>query len=164
VKKLLYILFLIIVACKPTQTNNSTSEVSQKEYSGPKIVFFFFEASKNANNSIQIVLQEQKLVEGKLKGFFYKEIPSNEFKKTNLLVTFKSNTDDKIQLQIVNPLNEEVEYINEEGQLEKKTIYHEKKEFVVRIPYNNPINSIKFEQLTEINQKLSPLFINQIDL
>ena len=163
-KKFLIILFLIVIACKPTQPNDSTDEVNQKEYSGPKIVFFFFEASRKADNNIQFVLQEQKLVEGKLKGLFYEEIPSIEFKKSNLLVTFTSNADDKIQLQISNPLNEEVEFINEEDQLEKKTIFHKKKEFVVRIPYNNPINSIKFERLTETNQRLTPIFINQINL
>lgn len=154
----------MLIACKPTQTSDVTDDVHKIEYTGPKIVFLFFEASKNTNNSIQIALQEQKLVDGKLKGFFNAEIPSSDYKEGNILMTILSAENDKIQLQITNPLDEEVEFINEDNQLEKKTIFHEQKEFVVRIPFNNPINSIKFEQLTEINQEVTPLLINQINL
>lgn len=163
-KKFLYILFLIAIACKPTQPKDANSDNPQQEYTGPKIMFYFFEATKKENNSVGILLQEQKLVDGKLKGFFYEEIPSNEFQETNLLVTFLNNSTNTIQLQITNPLIEEVEFVNEEGNFEKTTIYHDKKDFVIRIPFDNPINNIRFEVLTKIDQMIKPQFISQLNL
>ena len=163
-KKFLYIFFVIVIACKPTQPKDANSENSQLEYTGPKIMFYFFEAIKKENNNVEFLLQEQKLVNGKLKGFFYEEVPSNEFQETNLLVTFLNNSTNTIQLQITNPLIEEVEFVNEEGNFEKKTIYHNKKDFVIRIPFDNPINFIKFDVLTKIDQKIKPQFISQINL
>jgi len=152
------------VTCKPTQPKNSINTDKLENNSEEKIAFCFFQASKEQDNTIQIKLQKQKLVPGKLKGFFYDKMPMAEYEPNNLLVTFLEGSDSKIQLQIANPLIEIVEYVNEEGQFEKKTIYHEKKDFVIRIPHNNPINSINFEILSTVDQKLKPLFITKIDL
>lgn len=164
IKRFLYILFFIVIACKPVQPKGANNDNSQPVYTGPKMMFFFFEAIKKEDNSIEILLQEKKLADGKLKGFFYKEIPSIEFQDTNLLVTFLNDSTNTIQLQITNPLIEEVEFVNEEGNFEKMTIYHDKKEFVIRVPFDNPINNIKFEVLTKTNDKINPQFISQINL
>lgn len=163
-KKLIYVLFLLFVTCKPTQPKDSINTPKQENIAEEQIAFYFFQASKEQNNTILIKLQKQKLVQGKLKGFFYAKTPVEVYKTNNLLVTFLEGSDPKIQLQIANPLIEIVEYVNEEGLFEKKTIYHEKKDFVIRIPYNNPINSINFELLSIVDQKLKPLFISKIDL
>lgn len=162
--KLLYVLFSLLMACKPTQLKDSVVKDTHENSSTEHIAFYFFQASKELDNTILIELQKQKLVQGKLKGFFYNKTPIVEYESNNLLVTFLEGSDSKIQLQIANPLIEIVEYVNEEGQFEKKTIYHEKKDFVIRIPHNNPINSINFEILSIVNQKLKPLFISKIDL
>jgi len=163
-KKLLYFLFLLLVTCKPTQPKDSINTVEPENNSEEQIAFYFFQASKGLDNTIQIKHQKQQLVQGKLKGFFYAEIPADEYETNNLLVTFQEDSDQKIQLQIVNPLVEIVEYVNVEGQFEKKTIYHETKDFVMRIPYNNPIKSVTFELLGIVDQKLKPLFVSKLDL
>lgn len=163
-KHILYIFLFIVIACKPTQHKNEGIDNSRQEYTGPKMMFYFFEAIKKENYSVEILLQEKKLADGKLKGFFHKEIPSNEFQDTNLLVTFLNDSTNTIQLQITNPLIEEIEFVNEEGNFEKKTIYHDKKEFVIRVPFDNPINNIKFEVLTKTNDKINPQFVCQINL
>jgi hypothetical protein len=67
-------------------------------------------------------------------------------------------------MQILNPLIEEIEYINDDGNFEKKTLKHVKKDFVIRIPYDGTIKMITFENLIRENQHIKQLFINQVDL
>jgi len=163
-KTLFYVFLLLLVCCKPTQPKDPVNTPDKENNSEEQIAFYFFQASKEPDNTTHIQLQKQQLVQGKLKGLFYSKTPKAEYETNNLLVTFLEGSNAKIQLQISNPLVEIVEYVNEEGQFEKKTIYHEKKEFVIRVPHNNPINSINFEVLSIVDQKLKPLFISKIDL
>ncbi len=158
-----YILFFVILSCKPTQPKDTNSTISKPINTEPQIAFYFLEAFTDSTSNIQIELNKEKIVEGKLKETFPNEISSRNLQNNKWLVTFLDRSNKSIiQLQITNPLVEDIEFVNEEGNLEKKTIYHNKKDFVLRIPYKNSIKFINFEQLVNIDQKINFNFIDQI--
>jgi len=160
----LYIIFIVFVSCKaPENTLSQSEKTIQKET--PQIGFYFFEAKKSGNDPIQIRLAKQKIVKGKIKGFFETTISSNKWALDKWIVTFVNVAKQPVmQLQISNPLIEELEFVNEDGNFEKRTIYHDKKEFVIRIPYEHSIKTITFEQITKDNNTLKPTLLNQIQL
>lgn len=161
--------FLIIIAlllfqcsCKPVQpvASQVTNELHKEE---PQIGFYYFEAIKNSNDIIQISLTKQKIVKGKLKKVFTSEISPTKWMNNHWIVTFlDADQKNVIQLQIANPLQEEVEFINEEGGFKKRTIYHDKRIFVIRVPSSNSIKTITFEKINKENNTYKPVFIDQI--
>ncbi len=160
----IYIFFLLLVSCKLTQV--TTSDISvEKQKEEPQIAFFFLEASKLSETTFQVNLIKQKIVKGKIKGLFEKVIPAEKLLNENWLVSLSDIHKNNIwQIQIHNPLIQEFEFVNEEGNLERKTIYHDKKEFVIRVPYTNSIKTITFEQLIKNKNKFDTVFIDQIHL
>ena len=109
-------------------------------------------------------LSKQKIVKGTLKGIVETEIQTNKWNDKHWIVSFLDATKQKnLQIQITNPLNEEIEFVNEEGNFEKRTIYHDKKEFVIRVPYTNSIKTITFELITN-NNSLKKVSFEQIQL
>ena len=160
----LYILFLLLVTCKPTEVTTSQPP-KEKLDNKPQIVFYFFEALKISETSIQVKLSKQKIVKDKLKGIFETETQPNKWIDKHWIVSFLStDKQNYIQMQISNPLQEEVEFVNEEGNFEKRTIFHNKKEFVIRIPYSNSIKTITFEKINKVDNKFKPVFLDQIQL
>ena len=158
-----YILLFFLVACKASQPKETPVTPTEQKNTEPQIAFYFLEASKKTDNSIGVKLNKQKIVKGKLKEIYLDKILEDKILNANWLVGFLNNSNKSIiQLQITNPLVEEVEYVNEEGYLEKKTIYHDTKAFVLRVPYHNSIKIINFEEFRIINQKITPFFIDQI--
>ena len=158
------LLFLLIVlqSCKPIQeTTIHTKETSvTKPYHS---AFYFFTAVKTTDSTLQVSLDKVKFSEAKIKGFFPKDIPDNKKKDTHWLVNFIGNT--RIyQLQIENPLIETVEYINTKANLEKKTIFHPQKTFVLRIPFQKSIKTITFEEINRHNKNFETIIISKIDL
>jgi hypothetical protein len=156
-------LLALIVSCKPSQPKETTKPVSQT-YSEPHIMFLFLQAVQ-VNNKVDIKIMDKKIVKGKLKGNFVQNIAQEELKVNRWLVSFKDQAkNNSLQMQILNPLIEEIEYINDDGNFEKKTLKHVKKDFVIRIPYDGTIKMITFENLIRENQHIKQLFINQVDL
>jgi hypothetical protein len=152
---------LFIFSCKSTQIK-STQKKNDKE---PQIGFYYFEASRSPTSVVKVSLIKQKIVKGTLKGIFETTIYSDEWKDNNWLITlFDSNKKKLIQQQIHNPLIEIIEFINKKGSFEKRIIYHDKKEFVIRIPYNNSIKIITFEHITKDKKKNNTVFLSQIQL
>lgn len=160
------IFFIIVISCKPTQSSDTDDSKNQELINNePQIAFYFFEALKKHDNTIEIRLNKQNIVKGKLKGIYTDKIPLKNLQDNKWLVSFLNiSKNNKIQLQINNPLIEIVEFVNKDSNLEKKTIYHKKKEFVLRVPFNNSIKMVKFEQLTYKEQKININLINQLQL
>lgn len=156
---------LLFVSCKVSQPKGTTNTSIKTHDTESQMAFFFLEALKNKNDRIEIKLDQQKIVYGKLKEYFYDKIPEEKIRNATWLVSFIDNLGESIiQLQMANPLIEELEYADEEGHLKKKTIYHNKKDFVLRVPYHNSIKSISFEEYRAENQNKIPYFIDQIIL
>jgi hypothetical protein len=157
-------LLTLLVSCKPSQPKETTKSVAQTTYSEPHIMFLFMQASQE-NNKVEIKIIDKKIVKGKLKGSFVQNIVQEELQAGKWLVSFKDQAkNNSLQMQIFNPLIEEIEYINDDGNFEKKTLNHVKKDFVIRIPYDSSIKMITFESLFRDNQRVKQLFINQVDI
>ena len=163
-KYILFIVLLVFLSCKSHQPKEISKDFVNTELTEPYIVFYILKAKKK-ENKVSIEVSQTKKVKGKIKGVFTSTISSRNFKDKHWLVNFQNvSNNNLIQLQIQNPLIEQVEFINDENNLEKKVIHHKEKEFVIRIPYNNSINSITFETLIKENQKFIKKRIDQIDL
>jgi len=160
----MFIMLLVFISCKSYQPKEINEGFVNTESSEPYIAFYILKAKQNENN-ISIEVSQTKKVKGKIKGIFTSIISKTNFKDKHWLVSFQNvSNNNLIQLQIQNPLIEQVEFINDENNLEKKVIHHKEKEFVIRIPYDNSINSITFESLIKENQKFIKKTIDQIDL
>lgn len=159
-----FLLLLLLVSCKPTHTEDTTSKTSSPKLTEPHIVFYFFKAI-NKEQVYAIKLIKTKRVKGKQKEIFTDTIPIEKLTTKNWLVSFRNNLKATVlQLQIPNPLVENIEYIDEQNNLAKKQINHQEKDFVVRIPYDKSINSVKFEALTQENHNVKTVFISEIDI
>jgi len=161
-KYFFYISLLLIISCKSQKTQD-IEHTQNPVFSEPHIVFLLLKAKK-IKEKISIETMQNKLVKGKLKGIFSPIISTENLKDKNWLVSFQDHSKTGIiQLQITNPLVEEIEFINDNNELEKRVIYHKEKEFVIRIPYDNSINSITFESLKKENKNIIKNNIEQID-
>jgi hypothetical protein len=154
------LIILSFLACKPTQTakEDTKSNISDTK---PQIAYYFFKAFKTAD-STYIRLNKSRITNAKLKGNFPSKIADINKKNNQWLVSF-SGKQIITQLQIENPLIEKIEYINEQGNFEKRTILHTQKDFVLRIPYNNSIKTITFEQIIKDSIKLKTILISKIN-
>lgn len=158
------IVVLFMVSCKPMQNTTSQKPVPSKS-NQEQISFFYFQAKRVSDTSIDIVLHKQVNVNGKVKGIFSPQIPLVNLTSKNWLVTFVDNDSQSItQVKINNPLIENIEYIQDDGGLARKIIQHQTREFVIRIPFSNSIKMIKFEQIRKIDQNLKRDFIAIIEL
>ncbi len=137
-----FIGIFILVACSTTHIH------SQKETNQPQIAFYFLEAAKSKDNKIQVKLNKTKVTNGKLKTYMQKIIPYQALKNGYWRVNFNNRTT-VFQIQIPNPLEEKIEYIDSLGQLSTRTIYHKNKIFVLRVPYDDSIKTLTFEQLSK---------------
>jgi len=157
---------LFLITCKPLQPNLAGNHTkSKKQKSEAQIIFYFLKAIKDVNNNISVKLINQKTVKGDLKGTYSTEFPKEKFIQNNWVVTFSDLTKQNIiQLQINNPLIGNIEFINEKKNLEKKRITYKSKEFVIRIPFNNSIKAIRFEDIIVKNKKLTKEFFHYIKL
>lgn len=161
---LFFLLSIFILSCKPLQQKEGIKNAPKEEITEPHIGFYFFKATKKENTYF-VQLTEIKRVKGKIKGIFKDSIPSERQIDKNWLVSFQDlSKNTLIQQQIANPLVEHVEFVNDDTSLERKVIYHQEKVFIIRIPYNKSIKSIKFEVLEKQSKKMNTLFINKIDV
>jgi hypothetical protein len=158
-----FFILILFVSCKsvlPQEVNDNEF----KEILKPHSIFYFFKAT-HRNTDVDIKLINTKIVKGKTKGNYSNHIDIEKYKATNWLVSFQNNHNTIVsQLQITNPLTEEVEFINDKGNLEKKRIKHLNKDFVIRLPYDSSIKIIIFEHLKIKKQEINKVFFNQIRL
>ena len=152
-----FIGMLWLVACGTTPIH------SQKETDQPQIAFYFLEAAKSKDNTVQVKLNKTKTTNGKLKTYQHKIIPNIMLKNGYWRVSFNNHTT-VFQIQIPNPLEEKIEYIDSLGQLSTRTIYHKNKIFVLRVPYDDSIKTLTFEQLSKDSTGVKTYRIDSVKL
>ncbi len=156
----LFFLFLFI-ACKSTDKTVKLRPIRDNEQA--HTAFYYFQVSKNKDSIIQVYLQKIKRSPAKTKGYYPNTIIESNKVNGNWLVSFSGSTP-IYQLQIKDPLLEDVEYIDSNGNFTKQRIYHKEKSFVLRIPYQNSIKTITFEKILRNKNVLQTHVINQIKL
>ena len=126
-----YILWISIVlfACKCGV--NSQYRINSQKSNPANIIFLNYKASKNDLGEIKIALVNKIIVKGKIKD---KSIKIDENIIGNLECIQADNRLKSIKTMYVkNPLNKTVEYVNDNGELEKKQIKLDSAQFSIRM-------------------------------
>ncbi len=148
--KYIYILLLIsLCSCDsvPKVSNKKKTSISE-----PKILFLNYKIYKTSTDAVRIKLLHKIIAKGILKTSFYER---NNPKKGDIKCTQingKSRSVDS--LFISNPLIKIIEYVNDSGQFEKKTITLDSAEFSIRMPLN-PTTKFITTSSFYLNQLLS---------
>lgn len=155
-KHLYYFLFItaslfLLGACtahKNTSSSNTPAidpeDKEEESHTKPQIIFMNFELTKQDDNSIKAELINTIITEGTIKKKQY----GKEMKKGD--VVCKGLNKDKKVIQSIsydNPMLKTVEYVNDEGQLEKKQVSLEQAQLTIRMQLNHNTKSISLEQI-----------------
>ncbi|ATN06844.1 hypothetical protein CRN76_16225 [Chryseobacterium indologenes] len=114
---------------------------------GDRIMYLFFKADKDPSGREKIVLQDSKILEGRLK--LLPSFDRDEMQKGDLIITVQEAGGKEISRQLVkNPLQPELEVYEKEGVSRQKASLPDA-EFSVRFAYSENIRSVKIEKVAE---------------
>ncbi len=150
---------LLITICTACGSMQKYSGESQKIIvSEPKILFVSILLEKNYNGTIDITKSQTKIVNG------YMRTSDNNYTgdtETYILCSILEKNNRSIkQLKIDNPLLKIVEFVDQNGNLNKRLIESKKEWLTFRTEYDSKLRRIKLELFLE--NKLS--LIDQIDI
>ena len=125
----------IILSFCSCDTSKEVISQANKPIDTDKIIFLNYIISKNSDELIEVKFIDKIIVEGKLKA----PSPTNfdPEKGALRLIQMDSKHQPLDSISIENPLSKTVEFINESGQFEKRTIDLESAEFSVRMQLNS---------------------------
>lgn len=147
---------LSLAACSVNKkkTPANTSPVTELEEiievnSTPQIIFMNFELSSPINGEITANLVNTIITEGKIKG---SKNSAREIKIEDLVCKGLDKNGKVIQsLSYDNPMKKNIEYVNDEGELEKKQITLNETYFSIRMQLNPNTKSIALERFAPDN-------------
>ncbi|MBW7675711.1 hypothetical protein [Chryseobacterium chendengshani] len=135
--------------------SQSLKEVSVQ--SKNQILYLFFKISKDQSGLEKISLNDQKIVNGKMKSM--PAFNENELENGDLIITLYDRSGKEIYIQNAkNPLNPELESFGDEMGRHKLTL--QESEFSFRFPHFSEINFVKIEKFT--NSKKHLLFTQNL--
>nr|WP_315025743.1 hypothetical protein [uncultured Chryseobacterium sp.] len=112
-----------------------------------RIIYLFFKADKDRSGSEKIVLQESKILEGRLK--LAPSFGRDEARKGDFVITVLEAGGKELSKQLVkDPLNPELEVYEKEG-ISRHQASLLNAEFSVRFSYSENIRSVKIEKVTD---------------
>ena len=123
-------LFIILLFCC-CGTSKEIINQADKPIDPAKIIFLNYTISQKSNELVVIKFIDKIIVEGKLKAT--SSIDFNPEEGAIKLIQMDSNHQPLDSISIENPLSKTVEFVDESGQFEKKTINLESAEFSVRM-------------------------------
>jgi len=111
-----------------------------------RIVYLFFKVEKNNSGAEKIVLEDQKIMEGRLKSKPSFDI--NSAKTGDFIISLNDANGKEIVKQIVgDPLNPELERFGEEG-LSRNKVSLQNAEFSIRYSHSEEIKVVRVEKVT----------------
>lgn len=128
----LTVLLFLGVSCKSLFYNEiEKKEIESKEVEiKPKILFLDYRI-KNKNSIVTVQLLSKNKVEGKFKN---EEVVKKRLHNSDLkILQLDENSSPIDSMFIMDPLREDIEYVNSKKELEKKTILHDSVDFFVRL-------------------------------
>ena len=130
-----FLLVMLICSCGTTKdTANEVEPPTVAPAETAKIGFYNYHISKSAEQLIQVKFIDKIIVNGKLKKDG--SVNSNSQKNNLKLIQKDSNNRPLDSIYIENPLSKIVEYVNDDGEFEKRTINLDQAEFSVRLQLN----------------------------
>ncbi|WP_123912742.1 hypothetical protein [Chryseobacterium pennipullorum] len=141
-------MFLLSSFQKESELTQKRNKVSEKTVQkGDRIMYLFFKAAKDQSGSEKIVLQDSKIMEGRLKV-----VPSfdrDEVQKGDFIITVQEAGGKEVSRQLVkDPLNPELEVYEKEDISRHKAKLPDA-EFSVRFGYTENIQSVKVEKAAD---------------
>ena len=127
-------LFIILLFCSCVSSEGAINQLD-KPIDTSKIIFLNYNISKNPDELVVIKFIDKIIVEGKLKATSSTDFNPGEGAIKLIQMDSKHQSLDSISIE--NPLSKTVEFVNESGQFEKRTINLERAEFSVRMQLNS---------------------------
>lgn len=144
---------------KPAKEVNvlSTAEKGDEE---PQIIFLNYSIKRNAAGSPEIRFINKIVADGKLK----KNSPENQSLENGdlICVELDDNSQPIKRINIPNPLSRVVEYVDESGELAKKTIELDSAQFSVRMQLDANAEAIAIEQINASGVSSSNLIVTKL--
>lgn len=131
--------FIVLLICSCGTSKDGVNQVGQPMET-TKIGFFNYLISKTSAELVEIKFIDKIIVDGKLKT----DGSLNNSLQKNTLKLFQIDNDSQAldSMYIENPLSKTVEYVNDDGQYEKRTINLDHAEFSVRLQLNSNTTGI----------------------
>ncbi|MGY0391794.1 hypothetical protein ACW5R3_04410 [Bizionia sp. KMM 8389] len=150
---------LILCLCLFSFTSSVNAQGNmQTEKPTDSMVFFNYNIKKIPNSSPEINFLNYLTTKGRIKGFHQEKILD---KPDNLVCELLDKDLNVIEtLYIKNPLNNVIEYVNDDGNLEKKQIILEHTDFSFRMPYSEVIKYSRIRIIT--NSKITNYIITKL--
>lgn len=149
-KQILYLIFVLsIISCaskKQVTAENILVKEETKSIPKSEIIFLNYVLVKNAQDEKSITLINQIKTEGKLKGKPENIVNTNPGDLEYILLDKDFNTIEKYALK--NPLIKTVEFVNDFGNFEKRTLDLDRVEFTIRIQLPPEAKHMKIIELT----------------
>ncbi len=142
-KSAFIIALLFIFSCA---TNKQVIAVEAEVAIPPKIIFLNYVLVKNAQDEKSITLINQIKTEGKLKGKPENIVNTNPGDLEYILLDKDFNAIEKYALK--NPLIKTVEFVNDFGNFEKRTLDLDRVEFTIRLQLHPEAKHMKIIELT----------------
>ncbi|MET3537354.1 hypothetical protein [Chryseobacterium limigenitum] len=117
-----------------------------------QIVYLFFKVEKNNSGVEKIVLEDKKIMEGRLKS--KPSFDRNSAKTGDFIISLNDANGKEIVKQIVgDPLNPELERFDEEG-MSRNKVSLQNAEFSVRYSHSEEIKVVRVEKVTTDGSQL----------
>ena len=164
---LYHILFIAFcfAACKPSEStmkSQTQSKVSDEVISKEKILFLNYKISKKEDKTLELVLISQILNTGKIKG--YK--PNNQLIKIGNLKCLQMDSA-QMELDVLylsNPLFREHEFVDEEGNFQRKSLTLDSADLNFRIQLHPLCYEIKIEEIIDSDFRTRELIKTKVIL
>lgn len=144
-------MFCNFLQVKDLSGNNDTENKSLRPVKD-QIVYLFFKVEKNSSGTEKVVLEEKKIMEGKLKS--KPSFDRNSAKVGDFVISLNdSNGKEVIQQILRDPLNPELERFAEEG-ISRNKVSLQHAEFSIRYSHSEDIKVVKVEKITNAGNQL----------
>lgn len=117
-----------------------------------QIVYLFFKVEKNISGAEKVVLEDKKIMEGRLKS--KPSFDRNSAKTGDFIISLNDENGKEIVTQIVgDPLNPQLERFDEEG-ISRNKVTLQNAEFSVRYSHSEEIKVVRVEKVTTAGTQL----------
>ena len=145
--------FILIILIFCSCANSKVIEIpTEKPVDTAKIIFLNYSISKNPDDLLVIKFVDQIIADGMLKvnSSAAFNLRNEDFK----LIQMDQNQRSLDSVFIENPLTKTVEFLNEAGQFEKRTINLDSAKFSIRMQLNTKTKTIKIYRHNNSTQPL----------
>lgn len=150
--QIIFVLLTVLLSSSfiPKQSKDRIQNGSITTQNTPKIMYLFFKVEKLKTGEIKINLDEQRIVEGKLKSIVF--FDEKSLKEGDFVVSLTDSKGKEIYKENVkDPLHPILETYN--GEPQKHQLSLDEGEFSIRLPYSQEIQTVEIERISNLGNK-----------